>query len=481
VSTQTESTPPSPTTVNPKSSSKRGWYLLLGLLVLVGLGGVYWWSREHKGKGSPKEQATAKETGSESPQIARVEVIHPKKGGIQRTSTQTGSVHPDEWADLFAKVSGFLKEQSVDIGSRVKKGQVLAVIDDPEVVKEADRAAAALEQTKATVATAEARIKAEEANREAAAASVKQAETEIERYAATRRYREKVLARYRGLYQRNAVDLGIVQEEQEHLDSAVANEHAAQAAVLTAKAKLLSADAAVEQAKADLVEAKANVQVAEAMLAKAQVLVAYTKIVAPYDGNITLRTFHTGAFIRSAAEGNTIPLLNIAKTDRVRVVTYVPDRDVPYTDVGDDAEIRLDALPGEVFKSKVSRFSETEDPQSRTMRTEIDLPNPDGRLREGMYGIATIVLQKNSSNLTVPASAVTSRSESGKASVYVVRDGKAHMTPITIGTDDGIRVEVLTGLKADDAVILNSGTASDGMAVVVTEPSKVASASSGSP
>jgi HlyD family secretion protein len=168
--------------------------------------------------------------------------------------------------------------------------------------------------------------------------------------------------------------------------------------------------------------------------------------------------------------------------DKVRVVTYVPDRDVPYTDVGDEAEIRLDALPGEVFKGKVSRFSETEDPQSRTMRTEIDLPNPDGRLREGMYGIATIILQDNSSNLTVPAAAVTGRSESGsKASVYIVRDGKAHKTPVTIGADDGIRVEVLTGLKVDAAVIRDSGMASDGMAVVVTEPSKVALASSGSP
>ena len=137
----------------------------------------------------------------------------------------------------------------------------------------------------------------------------------------------------------------------------------------------------------------------------------------------------------------------------------------------------------EVRKGKVSRFSETENPQSRIMHTEIDRPNPDGRLREAMYGMATIILilEKNSSHLTVPASAVTSRSENGKASVYVVRDGEAHKTPVTIGADDGIRVEVLTGLKADDAVILDSGTVSDGMAVVVTEPSKVALASSGSP
>jgi RND family efflux transporter MFP subunit len=440
----------------------------LALVGVAGLGGGFLWNHEHSAQGSHDGETTDKKPGSGSAQAPRVEVVHPKKGGMQRTSTQVGSVHPDEWADLFAKISGFLKEQSVDIGSKVKQGQALAIIDDPEVVKERDRAAAALEQARIAVKVAETRITVQEKNREAAAANVKQAQAEVARYVSTRKFREKVLARYRGLYERNAVDLAIVQEEEEHLESAIANEGAAQAAVLTAQAKLLAAEASVEQAKADVAAAKANVDVDAAILAKAQVLVDYTKLSAPYDGVITLRTFHVGAFIQSAAEGETRPLLTVAKTDKVRVVTYIPDRDVPYVDIGDEAEIRLDALPGEVFKGKVSRFSETEDPQSRTMRTEIDLPNPDGRLREGMYGVATVILEKNLKNLTVPASAIVDRSDgdSSKAFVYVVRDGKAHKVPVTIGAEDGIRVEIVDGLTEEDRVVVNGRSVSEELAVV---------------
>jgi HlyD family secretion protein len=439
----------------------------MALVGVAAIGGGFLWNHEHTAKGSHEGGTIEHQPGSGSARAPRVEVVLPKKGGMQRTSTQIGSVHPDEWAELFAKISGFLKEQSVDIGSKVKQGQVLAVIDDPEIVKERDRAAAALEQAKTIVKVAETRITVEEKNREAAAANVKQAQAEVARYAATRKFREKVLARYRGLYERNAVDLAIVQEEEEHLESAIANEGAAQAAILTAQAKLLAAEAAVEQAKADVAQAKANVAVDAATLAKDQVLVDYTTIMAPYDGVITLRTFHVGAFIRSAADGEARPLLTVAKTDKIRVVTYIPDLDVPFVDLGDEADIRLDALPGEVFKGKVSRFSETEDPQSRTMRTEIDLPNPDGRLREGMYGQATVILETNLKNLTVPASAIVERSdgERSKAFAYVVRDGKAHKVPVTIGAEDGIRVEIVEGLTQEDHVVLNGRAVSEELAI----------------
>src|SRR5512135_2013840 len=97
----------------------------LGLIILAGLDGAYWWSREHGGKSSAKEQPAAKETGPESLRVARVEVIHPTRGGIQRTSTQTGSVHPDKTAVRFAKDSGYVKEHSVDFGSKGKQGEGL--------------------------------------------------------------------------------------------------------------------------------------------------------------------------------------------------------------------------------------------------------------------------------------------------------------------------------------------------------------------
>src|SRR6185312_8957181 len=124
--------------------------------------------------------------------------------------------------------------------------------------------------------------------------------------------------------------------------------------------KAVAAKAKIEQAKADLEEAKATVDVDKASLDKAKVLVDYTKITSPYDGVITDRKFFRGAFIRSAADGNPIPLLTVARTDVVRVVTMVPDRDVPYVDVGDPAEVTLDALGSRVLKGKVSRYADTE-------------------------------------------------------------------------------------------------------------------------
>jgi multidrug efflux pump subunit AcrA (membrane-fusion protein) len=147
------------------------------------------------------------------------------------------------------------------------------------------------------------------------------------------------------------------------------------------------------------------------------------------------------------------------------VVTQVPDRDVPLTDVGDPAEITLDALGNEVFKGQVSRFAETEDPTSRTMHTEIDLPNPHNVIRSGMYGIAKIILDTATKSATLPASALVGESRGGKADVFVVKNGKAKKTQITVGADDGIRVEVLSGISPQDEVILNPSSLTEGTPV----------------
>jgi multidrug resistance efflux pump len=144
---------------------------------------------------------------------------------------------------------------------------------------------------------------------------------------------------------------------------------ASQQAVLKAKADLIAAKARVKKSESDIDEAKANVAVAEAKKVRADALLSYTQIHSPYDGVITNRTFLRGAFIRSAVEGGNTPLLRVARTDKVRVITQVPDLAVPYLDVGDPAEITLDALPGQVFKGEVSRYADAEDPESRTMHT----------------------------------------------------------------------------------------------------------------
>ena len=155
-------------------------------------------------------------------------------------------------------------------------------------------------------------------------------------------------------------------------------------------------------------------------------IAAYTEIHSPYDGVITARNYFRGDFIQSAADqGQTLPILAVARTDKLRVVVMVPDRDVPFVDRGDPAYVHVDALPGREFEAVVSRYSESEDPGDRTMHTEVDLDNSDAKLQVGMYGGVRLVLQQPESEaLTLPASSLIERDGKGNGAVYVVRDGK---------------------------------------------------------
>jgi HlyD family secretion protein len=460
-----------PTLARGATSGKRrrwGW-IVAAAAVTAGVGMAAWYHHVKGvhaavGKSEPsRESNPGGDAGVNEP--VPVETARLTQGGITRTSTQIGSVQPFEEADLYAKISGYLSVLKVDYGDHVKREQLLAEVDDPEVVKDAEKAAADVEQAKAAVAQAEAFVETAKADRDASASAVEQAIAEVERYVSMTSYHGKKFARYKELVQSRAIPQNIADEEEESYESARASEVASRKAVLNAKAQLVAAGARVKKAEADLAEAKANVRVAEAKLAKANVLVGYTKIRSPYDGVITKRNFYRGAFVRSAAEGGTIPLLTVARTDKVRVVTEVPDRDVPLTDVGDAVEVTLDALGTEVLKGKVSRFAETEDLTSRTMHTEIDLPNTENRIRPGMYGIAKIILDTSTKNSTLPASCLVGESKGGQADVYVIKDGKAKKTKVTVGDDDGIRVEILSGLTPQDEVIVSTGSVTEGTPV----------------
>jgi RND family efflux transporter MFP subunit len=448
-----------PATASPATGVSRKWWSVpVALIVVAGVGAVLW--RYHKPRTNASHAGarttTASTDRSQSADAVRVAVVHPQRGGLTRTSGQVGTVRPFERVSLYAKVSGYLKWQKVDIGSYVKKQELLDVIDDPEVLKEAERAEKALKLAETDVGVAKAQVKAAEVE-------VSKAKEDVERFRATRRYREKELARYRQLNASHAIPQQVVDEYQEHFEAAVANEHAAEVAVRAAEVK-------VELAKADFERAKANVEVISETLAKDKVLVDYTKIVSPYDGVVTVRNFFVGDFIRSAAEvSSQQPLLTVERTDKMRVVTYVPDRDVPFVDVGDRAIVTLDALRDMKFEAKVSRFSYSEVLESRTMRTEIDLENPRGLLRDGMYGVATIILEENTSNLTIPSACLTSEDENGKASVFVVKDGRAREVQVEVGTDNGIRVEILKGLRPDELMIVPRGAVADGVPVIVEE------------
>lgn len=396
----------------------------------------------------------------------RLRVVRPKVVGAKRSTHQPGSITAFESVDLCAMVSGYLKTQHVDIGSRVKKGEVLAVVDVPREESLAAEAAALLKQAEAKVSQAESKVKTAEADLLAANATAAQCEADIARLVASQKLAEAQFARVRQLAEERAVDRRLVDEQKRDFESAVAAERTARLAAETARAQAAAAESRVEQAQADLEEARAAVDVAAARLKMAEVNLKYATITAPFDGVVTRRNYHPGAFIGAQVSGGAGALLTVARTDLMRVIVQVPDRDVVFANEGDPALLTIDGLDGREFRGSVARIANYEDPTTRTMRVEIDLQNREGLLRDGMYGHATIELSASSNRLMLPSDCVMDRTAKGGGAVFVVRAGKLVRVPVGLGGGEGGDVEIKTGITTDDDVVSPAdATLKEGMRV----------------
>ena len=282
--------------------------------------------------------------------------------------------------------------------------------------------------------------------------------------------RKQQYTRFYNLAKANALQQELVDEKFEAKQVAESSESAAGKGVVTAEAAITASKARIQRIQAELADAKAQVAVAEASLSRARTFEGYTRITSPYTGVITRRSFHDGDFIRDAATGGATPILSVARTDLMRVITWVPDRYVPYTHKGDRAVVRVDALPGYPLDGVVARTGQSEDFNTRTMRTEVDLPNRDGRLSEGMYGTVTLYLGKSRHGVAIPTACLQGASKGGKRSVYVVQDGKAREVSVRVGMDDGIRAEILSGLQPDAEIIERHGPGlADGVSVQIVQ------------
>jgi multidrug efflux pump subunit AcrA (membrane-fusion protein) len=357
--------------------------------------------------------------------------------------------------DLVAAVAGTLKAQAVDIGDHVQRGQLLAEIDAPLLALEGKQAVAAVQQAKGAVREAQGRVAAAQAMVSLAESTVQQREAEVKSAEAMAAFRQKELARFKQLLENKAIDQTVLDEREDQLAAAHAQVAAATAAVKTAKADLEVQKGKLAQAEAGLVTAQAGVDAAQVALEKAQYTRGLTRIVSPVDGVVTRRNCSIGQEVQPGGPGAALPLLTVEAMDRVRVVTTVPDRDVPLTQPGTPVDLTVDALPGVRFPGlKVARTAFSEDPKTRAMRVEVDVPNPKQLLRPGMTGTVTLHLGPGPADaLRLPSSALVTPLSKDKANVYVVRDGKAHLTPVQVGTDNGQEVEILSGLKADDLVV----------------------------
>jgi HlyD family secretion protein len=414
---------------------------------------------------------TDPEEGQEQPvEPISVNVANPRRGAMERVTVQVGTVQADE-VNLHAQVSGILKPLKVDIGDRVEYKDVLAEIEVPELEKQVERNRAVVEQAEARVKQMEAKVAIAQADLEATKAQIAYAEANARAASAMVRYRKLKYDRMDYLASKTSVEGALVDEAVEHLDAARENENSAKAAIIVSHAKVKSSEAKKLLTDADVKEAETQVKIAKADLGKSLVLIDFAKIRAEFSGIITQRPLYKGAFVRSASEGGAAQtVLTLQRTDLMRVVVQIPAADAPFADPGDPAEVEIDVLE-QKFPAKVSRVAKSADPRTRLMPVEIDLPNPDGRIRQGMFGKVTIILDKAIKQISIPSDCLVGKTGDGQGMVYVVRaDKKARRTSIKVGTNNGKRVEVLHGLKTTDEVIVRPPSALTEDADVVTTP-----------
>lgn len=414
-----------------------------------------------------------------------IDVVKPHRGRIVRPLDLPATVEAFEQADLYAKVSGYVSEVKVDLGDRVKAGQHLATLDVPEYAKE-------LLEAKAQKAAKEAAAKASQAGVPAAAAAIKAAESAIKAADAhiqqtqaalnvskkqTEHYRIDAALKETNLKRKEALFKDKVITDQEMDDFRTQWEIAktdlgtAEVKVFAAEADILGAqsarDVAVSQkeiavsqkevAVAQQLAAESLVQVAAAQIEKINTLMEYTRIVAPFDGTITRRTIDRGALVQAATATRTMPVFSLQRIDKVRVFADVPETELGFIGLGGPVRVKGYGATAAFVEGKITRTSDTLNAASRTMKVEIDLDNPSGKLLPGMYVQAVFDVDARENALAIPKSAVIPQGTDRV--VYVVRDGHAVRTLVKLGIDDGTRIEVREGLKEDDLVVLNAKAA----------------------
>jgi RND family efflux transporter MFP subunit len=384
-----------------------GITVLVVVVVAFGAGGIV--AGRHLAA-SPSPVNSSKADGP-----SRVEVVRPRRVMVARRLQTNATLEAFEEADLFAKVSGYLSDVRVDIGDHVKAGQVLAVIDVPEMEQELAEAKAQLESKQS---------------------SLELARRQLDHYKANITLQNALL--------RRREELGA---EGHFVSDRTLDE-------VRAGAEIAKADLSV--AEANLALAANQVDVAAATVERIKALLAYKQIVAPFDGVVARRLVNRGDLVQVATTATrTTPtagsLFTVQRIDTIRVFCDVPENDVPHVHIGDQAIVKPSGFDGEPFSGKVTRFSVRLDPETRNMRTEIDLSNIDERLYPGMYAEVSLEMDRRQDALTVPAAAVGSDGDGNF--VYTITDNRITRIAVKTGLADNGRIEVTEGLSEATPVV----------------------------
>ncbi len=334
---------------------------------------------------------------------------------LSRDAVLTANFEPYQEVDVMAKVAGYVKSIKVDIGDRVRQGQVLATLEVPEMADEVNKAGATVDRSTADVSRSREELRRAESAHD-------MAHLAYTRLAAVQSSRPGLIA-------------------QQEIDNARSGDLVAEAQVAAAKSALAAAEEQVKVALADR--------------ARVKTLYNYTVVTAPFAGVITKRYADTGSMIQAgtASETQARPLVRLSQNALLRLILPVPESAVPKVRVGETVEVRAPSL-GRSFPGRVARFADKLQLDTRTMPTEVDVPNPQLLLVPGMFAEADLRLQRRSNALAVPVTAVSQ--SGGESWVYEVNKGIVARRVVRTGLETATRVEILSGLNAGAMVIVGN-------------------------
>jgi RND family efflux transporter MFP subunit len=410
--------------------------IAMGLAVVAIAGGIWWWQgrTDSDSDASGNAQSVA-DSGAVSAAVARVQ-----RRTLGATLTIAGEFKPFQDVDVHAKVAGYIRKIYVDVGDHVKEGQVLAVLEVPELA---------------------AQLTGAEAGVRAAEEQIRRAKGDVQRAESTH---AAVHSAYTRLKQAADSHAGLVAQQE----------------VDDSQAKDLESEGQLAASEASYSAAKQQLEVAQANLKQVSAMADYTRITAPFAGVVTSRTADTGSLVSAGTTGGSqsVPVVRLAQISVLRLVLEIPESLAAQIHLGEVVDLRVQALNRDI-EGKVSRFADSLDLQTRTMETEIDVDNRNGQLISGMYVETHLALQQKPNTLAVPLEAVARNGEDATV-LLVTPQSTVKEKHVRLGVEDSTYVEVVSGLEQGDRVILgNRSLFREGEKV---EPREVAApAESGAP
>jgi RND family efflux transporter MFP subunit len=386
-------------------------------------------------------------------QVTPVSLIKPIAAAHERAVNLPGTIEAIVETAVYARTNGYVSERRVDIGDRVKSGQLLARIETPEVDESEKEAQAQVLTSIAARAQAEANRERARADLDKSRADVLQAQANVVENESEEQFALSTNLRYKTLGAEGAVSAQDVDEKITRYKTSQAAKRAAAERVKAAQSEVIAASARLKAEEANVKVATANIAAAQAHAKRSSTEKSFQNVVSPFAGVITERNVDQGSLVSSGSDNSRTALFKLAKIDVVKVYVDVPQYASSGVHVGQNVKVMLKEFPGLQYEGKVARTSVALDANARTLKTEIHIPNLDAKLVPGMYADVSFAVARPEHTVQIPANALIINSEGTQ--VLLVHANKAHYRKVQLGQDLGKQVEVISGLTKEDTIIIN--------------------------